>query len=77
MLVATPAFLAKFGTPNSLEELQHFPLAGYGENGRLRLEKMFLQQNIELPAYFVSNDFKRFWNMHCMIVLSAFCPLIV
>ncbi|WGE68860.1 LysR family transcriptional regulator [Actinobacillus equuli subsp. haemolyticus] len=58
MLVATPAFLAKFGTPNSLEELQHFPLAGYGENGRLRLEKMFLQQNIELPAYFVSNDFQ-------------------
>lgn len=58
MVVATPAFLAKFGTPKTLAELAEYPLAGYGENGRLRLEKMFLNQAVNLRGHFVSNDFQ-------------------
>lgn len=57
-LVATPAFLTKFGTPKTLAELAQYPLAGYGENGQLRLEKILLQQAINLHGYFVSNDFQ-------------------
>lgn len=58
VLVATPEFITEYGEPKTLAELSKFPIAGYGDNGILQVERMFDNAEIELSAKFVTNDYQ-------------------
>ena len=54
--VAHPDLLARFGTPKTLQDLKHFPLATWAKNGEQEVLVQMNKEKIALPFWFASND---------------------
>ncbi|AHG85286.1 Transcriptional regulator, LysR [Bibersteinia trehalosi USDA-ARS-USMARC-190] len=62
--VAHPDLLARYGTPTTLNALDHFPLAVWAKNDESTIKLGTGKQAVEIPYFFASNDS---YALECMV----------